>query len=82
MNKKQVELMVRKYYELSIEELNLNMHLENYNNKNDIKSMLEKDAIIGEIKSLSNRMDRLEKEIKINNNNILPKMFDFIEGRW
>lgn len=81
MNKKQIELMIRKYYELSIEELNLNMHLENYN-KNDIKSMLEKDVIIGEIKSLSDRMDRLEKEIKIRNNNILPKMFDFIEGRW
>ena len=81
MNKKQIELMIRKYYELSIEELNLNMHLENYN-KNDIKSMLEKDVIIGEIKSLSDRMDRLEKEIKINNNNILPKMFDFIEGSW
>lgn len=81
MNKKQIGLMIRKYYELSIEELNLNMHLENYN-KNDIKSMLEKDAIIGEIKSLSDRMDRLEKEIKINNNNILPKIFDFIEGSW
>lgn len=82
MDKKRIEEMIKQYYELSIEELNLNMHLENYNNKNDIKSIIEKEVLIKKMKNLSNKMDRLEEEIKLNNNNILPKMFDFIESRW